>query len=111
MMVVGVAYCFMRGYDGQMFTICMGVYLYKTVDALADVYEGRLQQADKMYLAGLSQALRSVAVVVAFSLLLLVTHAVVVHCLQGVEVHADGLAREEAGREQHRVQFLLVHSV
>lgn len=73
MMVVGVAYCFMRGYDGQMFTICMGVYLYKMVDALADVYEGRLQQADKMYLAGLSQALRSVAVVVVFSLLLLVT--------------------------------------
>ena len=68
MMVVGVAYCFMRGYDGQMFTICMGVYLYKMVDALADVYEGRLQQADKMYLAGLSQALRSVAVVVVFSL-------------------------------------------
>ena len=73
MMVVGVAYCFMRGYDGRMFTICMGVYLYKMVDALADVYEGRLQQADKMYLAGLSQALRSVAVVVVFSLLLLVT--------------------------------------
>lgn len=73
MMVVGIAYCFMRGYDGQMFTICMGVYLYKMVDALADVYEGRLQQADKMYLAGLSQALRSVAVVVVFSLLLLVT--------------------------------------
>lgn len=73
MMFVGAAYCFMRGYDGQMFTICMGVYLYKMVDALADVYEGRLQQADKMYLAGLSQALRSVAVVVVFSLLLLVT--------------------------------------
>lgn len=36
------------------------------------------------------------------TLLLLVAHAVVVHRLQGVKVHADGLAREEAGRKQHR---------
>lgn len=74
MVVVGIVYCFIRGYDGHMFTICMGVYLYKMIDALADVYEGRLQQADKMYLAGLSQAFRSVAVVIVFSLLLLITH-------------------------------------
>lgn len=73
MVLAGIAYCFVRGYDGQMFTICMGVYLYKMTDALADAYEGRLQQADKMYLAGISQAVRSVAVVAVFSLLLLVT--------------------------------------
>ncbi len=73
MLLIGALYCFARGYDGHMLTICMGVYFYKMVDALADVYEGRLQQADKMYLAGLSQAVRSVAVVIAFSLLLLVT--------------------------------------
>ena len=73
MLLVGALYCFARGYDGHMLTICMGVYFYKMVDALADVYEGRLQQADKMYLAGLSQAVRSVAVVIVFSLLLLVT--------------------------------------
>lgn len=78
MMLVGAAYCFVRGYDGQMFAICMGVYFYKMVDALADVYEGRLQQADKMYLAGLSQAVRSVAVVIVFSLLLLVTRSLVI---------------------------------
>ena len=73
MMVVGVAYCFMRGYDGQMFTICMGVCVYKMIDGLADVYEGRLQQKDKLYLAGISQAFRSVVVFVVFSLFLLVT--------------------------------------
>lgn len=73
MLLVGALYCFARGYDGHMLTICMSVYFYKMVDALADVYEGRLQQADKMYLAGLSQAVRSVAVVIVFSLLLLVT--------------------------------------
>ena len=45
-----------------MFTISLGVYVYKMVDGLADVYEGRLQQVDKLYLAGVSQAFRSVVV-------------------------------------------------
>ena len=37
------------------------------------MYEGRLQQVDKLYLAGVSQAFRSVVVFVVFSLFLLVT--------------------------------------
>lgn len=73
MMVVGVAYCSVRGYDGYMFTICVGVFIYKMIDALADVYEGRLQQMDKCYLAGISQAFRSVVVIIVFSVVLLVT--------------------------------------
>ena len=73
MMVAGYAYCMLRGYDNTMFLICMGVYSYKMVDALADVYEGRLQQMDKLYLAGISQALRSVAAIVVFSLFLFLT--------------------------------------
>lgn len=78
MMAIGAAYCFARGYDGSMFAICMGVYFYKMIDALADVYEGRLQQVDKMYLAGVSQAVRSIAVVVVFSVLLFITRNLVV---------------------------------
>ena len=59
MVLVGVAYCMVRGYESQMFTISLGVYLYKMVDGLADVYEGRLQQVDKLYLSGVSQAFRT----------------------------------------------------
>ena len=70
MVLVGVVYCTVRGYESQMFTISLGVYLYKMVDGLADVYEGRLQQVDKLYLSGVSQAFRSVVVLVAFSLCL-----------------------------------------
>ena len=61
MVAVGAIYCQIRGYDSTMFYISIGVYLYRMVDGLADVYEGRLQQVDKLYLAGVSQALRSVA--------------------------------------------------
>ena len=50
MVAVGVAYCSIRGYAQDMFTISLGVYVYKMVDGLADVYEGRLQQVDKLYL-------------------------------------------------------------
>lgn len=78
MVLVGAVYCTIRGYDNTMFYISLGVYLYKMVDGLADVYEGRLQQVDKLYLAGISQALRSIAALVVFSLLLLITHNMIV---------------------------------
>lgn len=43
----GLVYSSARGYDTQMATIGLGVYLYKVIDGVADVYEGRLQQADQ----------------------------------------------------------------
>ena len=76
MVVVGVIYCQIRGYVGPMLAISVGVYLYKMVDALADVYEGRLQQVDKMYLAGVSQAFRSGVVFVVFFIALLISRDV-----------------------------------
>lgn len=78
MVAVGVLYCSIRGYGEEMFYISMGVYLYKMIDGLADVYEGRLQQVDKLYLAGISQAVRSIAALVVFSVLLLITRNMVV---------------------------------
>lgn len=73
MIVAGVAYCALRGYTDQMLFISVGVYLYKMIDGLADVYEGRLQQVDKLYLAGISQGFRSVAVVIVFTIVLFVS--------------------------------------
>ena len=74
MVVIGLLYCNLRGYTGDMLLISIGVYLYKMVDGLADVYEGRLQQMDKLYLAGISQTIRSASVLVIFTLFLLITH-------------------------------------
>ena len=81
MVIVGYIYCMIRGYAGEMVTISMGVYVYRMVDALADVYEGRLQQSDKMYLAGISQALRSVVVLIVFSLVLFITRELSIACI------------------------------
>ena len=72
-LIAGVLYCSLRGYDAGMTTLCLGVYVSKIVDGLADVYEGRLQQADKLYLAGVSQAVRSAGVLIVFSVLLFIT--------------------------------------
>lgn len=76
MLVAGITYCKFRGYTDQMWLMSLGAYLYKAVDALADVYEGRLQQVDKLYLAGISQAFRSAAALIGFSLALLITRNV-----------------------------------
>ena len=83
-LLAGCAYCALRGYDASMTTICLGVFVYKIIDGVADVYEGRLQQADKLYLAGISQALRSVLVVAVFAVLLLITRS--------LEIAAIGMA-------------------
>ena len=81
MLLAGIGYCSVRGYDGDMVTVSMGVYVYRMVDALADVYEGRLQQEDKMYLAGVSLGFRSVAVLVFFSMSLFITRSLPVACV------------------------------
>ena len=64
MLLVGFIYCRLRGYEGTMMAITMGVILFRAFDALADVYEGRLQQKDKLYLAGISQTVRYVVALV-----------------------------------------------
>lgn len=69
----GMLYCTIRGYDGYMTTICAGVFVYKLIDGIADVYEGRLQQADKLYLAGISQTLRSLGAMLIFGIVAAIT--------------------------------------
>ena len=73
MVAVGVAYCLVRGYTDQMLTISLGVYVYKMIDGLADVYEGRFAAGGQTLSGRRSQAFRSVVVFVVFSLFLLVT--------------------------------------
>ena len=75
MLACGALYCVVRGYDTQMTLITAGAFGYRALDALADVFEGRLQQMDKLYLAGISCALRSAVPLVAFVALLLATKA------------------------------------
>ena len=78
MVGVGWAYFNIRGYSGDMLTICLGTFAFRVVDALADVYEGRLQQYDKLWLAGVSQSVRCVAGIAVFTVQLLLTRSIAV---------------------------------
>ena len=73
MVVIGFLFCKIAGYEGEMFTMSMGLFFFKAIDALGEVYEGRLQQADKLYLGGVSLAVRSGASFVLFAIALVVT--------------------------------------
>ena len=73
MLVIGHIVCRMLGYEGEMLVMCAGIFFYKAFDALGEVYEGRLQQVDKLYLGGVSLALRSIAAFALYSIVLLVT--------------------------------------
>ena len=81
MLIVGWLWCAVKGYDQEMALITWGAFGFRAVDALADTYEARLQQMSKLYLSGVSQAARSVLGIVVFSVLLLVTHSLVVASL------------------------------
>jgi len=81
MLAVGWIWCAVRGYDHDMTLITWGAFGFRAVDALADAYEGRLQQMSKLYLAGVSLAVRSVLGIVVFTLLLFITHNLVVASL------------------------------
>lgn len=81
MLIAGWVYCQVRGYSDAMFTISMGMYVYKMFDGLGDVYEGRLQQVDKLYLAGISQAFRAIASCVVFAFCLLITRDLPLSCV------------------------------
>ena len=80
MFLIGFLYCMLRGYQGTMLAICLGVILFRVFDALADVYEGRLQQKDKLYLAGISQTLRHVAAFIVCTLVLVITRNLIWAC-------------------------------
>ncbi len=81
MILVGWGWAHFHGYAGQMATICTGTYLFRAIDGFADVYEGRLQQCDKLYLAGISQMVRSILSFVLFSIALLITHDAGIACM------------------------------
>lgn len=80
MLVIGFLYCNLRAYSPEMLGISMGIIIYRGIDALADVYEGRLQQVDKLYLAGISQTIRSVAGLLIFCVTLFITRAPIAAC-------------------------------
>jgi len=73
MMIVGFIITRIAGFEGVMATMCMGIFAYRAIDALGEVYEGRLQQVDKLYLGGISLALRSAAAFIVFAVFLLIT--------------------------------------
>lgn len=80
MLVMGFAYCRLRGYAEPMMSICMGMIVFRAIDALADVYEGRLQQKDKLYLAGISQTVRCVVPFVVCTIVLALSRNLVWSC-------------------------------
>ena len=78
MIFAGWLWVKVRGYDHEMAMICVGVFGFRVVDAYADVYEGRLQQVNKLYLAGISQTIRSVAATLFFCIFIFISKSIVV---------------------------------
>lgn len=71
MAVISWVYLTLRHDSELMSSLLISLMTFKLVDSLADVYEGRLQQCDKLYLAGISQAIRCGGACFVFMLVLI----------------------------------------
>lgn len=71
MAVISWVYLTLRHDSELMSSLLFSLMTFKLVDSLADVYEGRLQQCDKLYLAGISQAIRCGGACFVFMLVLI----------------------------------------
>lgn len=69
-------YLTLRHDSELMSSLLISLMTFKLIDSLADVYEGRLQQCDKLYLAGISQAIRCGGACFVFMLVLILFHDV-----------------------------------
>lgn len=69
-------YLTLRHDSELMSSLLISLMAFKLIDSLADVYEGRLQQCDKLYLAGISQAIRCGGACFVFMLVLILFHDV-----------------------------------
>lgn len=71
MVVISWVYLTLRHDSELMSSLLISLMTFKLIDSLADVYEGRLQQCDKLYLAGISQAIRCGGACFVFMLVLI----------------------------------------
>ena len=47
MVGVGYLYCSLRGYAGELLWICFGTFAFRTIDSLADIYEGSSRSEER----------------------------------------------------------------
>ena len=66
-----------RGYDFRVGIVVMLMGIWKMLDAMADVYEGRLQQKNRLDLAGESLFFRTIAGVICFCFVIWITNSLI----------------------------------
>ena len=81
MLIVSAIYLLLRHDTADITWMCASLVGAKCVEALADVFEGRLQQYDKLYLAGISQAIRTLFPILVFVAALVVSKHAAIACV------------------------------
>ena len=91
MVGAGASWAFLSGYRGEKAAVAVLLCVFKMIDALADVLEGRLQQKGRMDLAGKSLCLRTLLSTTLFVAALWLTEKLTFACILAVAGAAVGL--------------------
>lgn len=77
MLVIGILYCFVRGYNFEKCTILLLLILYKILEAISDIYHGIIQKNGFLYKVGISLFIKSIFGVMLFIIIDLITNNVI----------------------------------
>lgn len=66
MLVIGLAFCFIRGYTGAKFLIIMFLVIYRMLEAIAETAYAIIQKKDRLYQVGRSMFMKALGSLVGF---------------------------------------------
>lgn len=84
MIIITFGFIVFRGYETDVALVVLSVGVWKMLDSLADVYEGRLQQKDHLELAGKALFFRTIISMVLFCITLYVTQNLIAAVLLAI---------------------------
>lgn len=80
MLLVGLTFCFLRGYSGDKFIIIMFLIVFRALETIAECAYAVIQKKDRLYQVGQSMFIKAVGSLVGFFIVDYFTHNVTLAC-------------------------------
>lgn len=84
MILAGFIYCFANQVNGEKFAAIILFTILKMIDAFADVFEGYMQQVDRLDLAGFALFFRTFSYSAAYSVTLFITNNILISAIMAI---------------------------
>lgn len=87
MLVIGLGFCLIRGYDSEKIAIIMTLVIFRALEAFAESAYAVIQKKDRLYQIGRSLFMKSLGSLIGFFVIDYLTRNLVLSCLAIVVAH------------------------